>query len=300
MRDQRAAHVARAVGVLLALTACTQASPSDPSPAASNPCSDRVPISGYEGTVYLVSGRNNEGLPLYRLDLSSGCFRQIASRVATVSSDGRTAIAADVSTIGTPVVKEIHGDTLRPIAEVPVYGMMPAMSPDGRIASVEFLMPGFGLNVWDPHRRKSAGWYADERELRRPQWRPDGSILVLRSGAKRTHLVSIDPTGEAHVLGSVPEDRWMDAGVDFVHVTDLRRKTVIYNLDTWERRELRGWYGVGWDPGGEVLLLGNDAGQIGFASAPRFETVSGIVDLPVSHVWGAAWIQNGTPPSGAT
>jgi hypothetical protein len=283
----------RAVSLVLALTACTKA--SEPPQL----CTRALAPVPYEGTVYLLVGPVQEGVAMARLDLTSGCLKPIAPHVATESTNGRRVVTDDVSAFGTPVIDEVIDDALHPIGDKPVFGTQPAISNDGRVASVRFMAPGFRLSVWDPTTGKNTKLYSSSGDLIRPQWQDDGSILVLRGDRVRTQLVKIDPRGTAHVLTPAPGMKWMDVSSrGLVDLTDVGSTTTIYDLATGERHVLHGWYAIGWDPTGRILVVAKKDGEFGFATSPDFGSVSSVSSISPAFAIGAAWVDR--PPSSST
>jgi hypothetical protein len=280
-------RLVQAVGVALLLAACT----SSPLPRPTNDCPERVQPSTHPGAMYVLVGPVVNGLPLARLDFQTGCLSLIAPHVATIHTNGRQVVGDDVTQVGAPTIGEVVDGELRSVSDPDLRGMMPAVSADGRIASIVLNYPGAELDTWDPATGKNTKILEVRRELTRPQWGPHGSILLLWGTGPRTKLVSVDRHGTPHDLLATPGARWMDlSSRGFVDVTDYASKTTVFDLRTGKRHVIHGWYGMGWDPGGTTLVLAQKRGTFGFSSAPNFGTVSDVLRLPRGFLAGTAWV----------
>ena len=294
-------RVVQAVCILLLLTACTSGSTSKPISASTvtPSCPEHVQPSNHPGSMYLLIGPVVGGLPLGRLNFRTGCLTLIAPQMATIETNGKQVVGDDVSTPGIPTIGEVIGSTLHPVSPS-LRGTMPAVSADGRIATIHLTYPGYKLDVWNPATGKNTTLYESATLLQRPQWGPHGSILLLRGRRKRTQLVSIDEHGSPHVLLAAPDARWMDlSSHGLVDVTDYSSTTTVYNLATREQHVLHGWYGMGWDPSGSTLVLATMTGRFGFSSSPSFGSVSNVLQLPrPGFVLGMAWVSQPSTRTG--
>jgi hypothetical protein len=242
--------------------------------------------------MYVLIGPVVKGLPLARLDFRTGCVSQVAPEIATIETNGRQVVADDVSEFGVPRIGEIVDSELQPVHPV-LRGTMPAISADGRIATIRSAYPGYALHVWSPASGKDTKLYESRAPLIRPQWTSDGSILLLEGRGKSTQLVSIDRAGTRHVLTATPGARWMDlSSQGVVDVTDYASKTFIIDVRTGARDVLNGWYGMGWDPSGTTLVVARKTGAVGFSASPAFAAVSDVLQLPGGFLAGTAWVSH--------
>ena len=250
--------------------------------------------------MYLLIGPVVNGLPLGHLNFRTGCLSLVAPHVATIDTNGQQVVGDDVSQMGIPTIGEVVDNKLRPVSDHALRGTMPAMSVDGRIATIHLTYPGYKLNVWDPATGKTTTPYKSGTRLLRPQWGPHGSILFLRGKGPRTQLMSIDHQGSPQVLLATPDARWMDlSSQGSVDVTNYGSKTTIYNLASHERHVIHGWYGMGWDPSGSTLVLATKSGTFGFSPSPNFGAVSGVLQLPQpGFLLGMAWVSQPSTPAG--
>ena len=290
MRQNR---VVQAVSICFLLTACTSGTTSMSTPASTGTqnCPEHVQPSNHPGSMYLLIGPVVTGVPLGHLNFRTGCLTLIAPQMATIDTNSRQVVGDDVSKAGIPKIGEVVNNTLHHVSPT-LRGTMPAVSVDGRIATIHLTYPGYKLNVRNPATGRTNTLYESATLLQRPQWGPHGSILLLRGKGPHTQLVSIDDQGAPRVLFAAPGARWMDlSSRGFVDVTNYSSQTAVYDLATGERHVIHGWYGMGWDPTGTTLVLATKSGTFGFSSSPNFGSVSEVLQLPApGFVLGMAWV----------
>jgi hypothetical protein len=271
------------VASLIAIASCTASRPSADAPARTS-CLGR--IGG--GELLAVAGPTIYDADLFRVDLSTGCFKRLTTgaRVSSLTAWGGRIVVADAR-LDVDRLERVSGGSLVPLQGLgSPHAFTPAMS--GRVLAYVDLANRAGtrtaLEIW--RRGCSPRRLLVSRSVTSPVWTREGSLVAIVGTGRHARLVRSDRRGEISEVAGVPGMSMLaisDHGSIAVSRVDPARARVLSRGA--EGRDLAGWFGVAWLGGS--LLVSSPGGKLATWRASSGE-IAEIGDSPVGPVWAAA------------
>jgi hypothetical protein len=272
------------VVALIAIASCTAGRPSAsaPSSAARASCLGRIG----RGKLFVIAGPTIYDADLFRIDLTTGCFRRLTTgaRVSSLTAWRGRIVVADAR-LDVDRLERLSRGSLAPVAGLGrPHAFTPALR--GRVLAYVDLADRAGtrtaLEIW--RRGCTPRSLLESASITSPVWTKGGALAALVGAGKRAHLVRTTRGGDIAAVAAVPGMAMLaisEAGPMAVSRVEPPRTRVLSGRA--HRRTVAGWFALVWL--GRSLLLSRPDGAL--ATLHASGGVAEIGTSPVGPVWAA-------------